>query len=182
MWSDALRASIAPVVSTGARLATWRMRSRRGAVTDAVSPVSGDILVYLANGDPIRRFIRETIESAAPPVHVLAHSLGGIACVDLCVLDPPRGIETLVTVGSQAPYLYELGALPSLRPPAQLPRNFPTWINVHDPNDMLSYVGSSVFPGQVHDIEVRSRMPFPYSHSAYWKSPVLWAALAKRLA
>jgi hypothetical protein len=181
MWGDLFRKATAPVVSAGARMVTWRMRSRRGAITDAVSPVSGDILVYLANGGPIRAFIRKTIEDATPPVHLLAHSLGGIACVDLCVLDRPPQVETLITVGSQSPYLYEIGALPSLKPMACLPDTFPRWINLHDPNDMLSYVGNGVFGGRVTDVEVRSGLPFPYSHSAYWSSDTLWNCMAERL-
>jgi hypothetical protein len=181
LWTDLLKTAVSPVISGGARLATWRMRSKRGALTDAVSPVSGDILVYLANGGPIRGFIRKTIEDARPPVHLLAHSLGGIACVDLCVLDRPSSVATLMTVGSQAPYLCEIGALPSLKPNAELPAAFPHWINVHDPNDMLSYIGNGVFPGRVDDVEVKSGLPFPFSHSAYWTSDVLWTRLATRL-
>jgi hypothetical protein len=180
LWGDLFKRVTAPAVSAGARLVTWRMRSRRGALTDAISPVSGDILLYLAHGAPIRRFIRKTIEAAPPPVHVLAHSLGGIACVDLCVLDSPA-IKTLITVGSQAPYLYEIGALPSLTPKQKLPKKFPHWINLHDPNDILSYIGNGVFPDRVTDVEVKSGLPFPYSHSAYWKSDKLWTELATRL-
>jgi hypothetical protein len=182
LWGDALRRAVSPVVSGAARVATWRLRTRRGAVTDALSPASGDILVYQTRGAPIRAIIRQTIEAATPPVFLLAHSLGGIACVDLCVLDPPLAVAGLVTAGSQAPYLYEIGALASLEPGAALPPAFPPWINLHDPNDLLAYIGAGVFPGRVDDVEVRSGLPFPHSHSAYWTSDVLWQKIAALVA
>ena len=58
---------------------------RRGNLTDAAVPLAGDLLLYQAKGQGIRDFIREKIERSSPPVVLLAHSLGGIACVDLLV-------------------------------------------------------------------------------------------------
>ena len=74
------------------RLHIVDLKYRRGALTDSVAPETGDIVLYQANGDPIRGFIREKIDKAHkdnPPVVVMAHSLGGIACVDLFARPKP---------------------------------------------------------------------------------------------
>ncbi len=119
---------------------THYLRRGRGKLSDAVLPASsGDILLYQARGEPIRQFIRQQIEQAEPPVVLLAHSLGGIACVDLLVQHERMRqlVQLLVTVGSQAPFLYEIGALQSLPPDQKLPADFPSWLNIYDLNDFL---------------------------------------------
>jgi len=63
-------------------IGTFYVKRRRGAITSSVSPTPCDILLYQGRGDRIRAFIRAKIEQAEPPVVLLAHSLGGIACVD----------------------------------------------------------------------------------------------------
>ena len=71
-------------------------------------------------------------------------------------------------MGSQSPLLYELGALRSLKRGQPLPSAFPPWINLYDPNDLLSYVAEKLFPGRVNDIKVQSgELPLA-AHSAYW--------------
>lgn len=160
------------LVGTG-RLA-WRLggarfvERRRAAILDSAHPLPGDVMVYLAHGQGIRDLIAEQVRAAGEPVVLLGHSLGGIACLDLLVEQPGLPVVKLITVGSQAPLLYELGALPSLRPPAGLPTHVPEWVNVYDPRDLLAYVGEVVFPGRVRDVRVDSRQPFPHAHSAYW--------------
>jgi hypothetical protein len=89
----------------------------------------------------------------------------------------PANITGLITVGSQAPLLYELGALRSLKRGQSLPDGFPPWINLYDPNDMLSYVGEKLFPGRVRDIEVRSGDLPLAAHSAYWNCNETWTAI-----
>ena len=75
------------------------------------------------------------------------HSLGGVACVDLLVEAALPQVELLVTVGSQAPFFYEIDALQSLRFGVPLPEHFPRWLNVYDLRDFLSYVAAGVFAG-----------------------------------
>jgi pimeloyl-ACP methyl ester carboxylesterase len=140
-----------------------------------------DILLYQSRGDRIRSFIQETIQQAEPPVVLLAHSLGGIACVDLLVKQPLSQVALLVTVGSQAPFLYEINALPSLEYGEPLPEHFPNWLNIYDLRDFLSYVGANVFPNKVQDVLVDNKQPFPRSHSAYWTNPATWNAIVPRL-
>jgi hypothetical protein len=96
------------------RLASRYVQRRRGALTDASYPLAGDVLLYQARGQGIRQFICDRVKAAASPVVLLAHSLGGIACVDLLVLKQLEKVSLLITVGSQSPLLYEIGALVSL--------------------------------------------------------------------
>jgi hypothetical protein len=94
------------------------------------------------------------------------------------LLEKVRGLEigskSLITAGSQAPFLYEIDCLTSLRAGQPLPDHFPRWLNFYDPNDFLSYIGGQVFPGRVRDVEIQSRQPFPQSHSAYWTNRLFW--------
>lgn len=172
---------VAPVRGLALRLATARARRRRGALTDATYPGAGDILLYQARGDRIRAFIAKQVAVAAGPVVLLTHSLGGIAAVDLLAAQPMPSVRLLVTVGSQAPFLYEIGALWSLAHDDPLPALVPTWLNIYDPRDLLSYVGAPLFPDRVEDAEVDNRQPFPQSHSAYWANPKVWDAIVSRL-
>ncbi|GAB1544734.1 hypothetical protein NUACC21_74100 [Scytonema sp. NUACC21] len=149
---------------------------KRGAVTNKVSPMPCDILLYQARGGKIHHFIKQKIEQAEPPVVLLAHSLGGIACVDLLVEEPLPQIAHLVTVGSQAPFLYEINALCSLEFGQPLPEHFPQWLNIYDLRDFLSYKAGKIFP-KVRDEEVTSKQPFPRSHSAYWEQDRTWECI-----
>ncbi len=160
--------------------------SARGMVTDAALPFPGDILYYQARGEKIRDFIEKRIEAAEPPVFLLAHSLGGIACVDLLIEKEalrPR-VAGLITAGSQAPLFYEIGCLVSrprdtdmTEPP--LPSDFPPWLNFHDPNDYLSYAAGKVFKSdRIADEEIKSRQPHLMAHSAYWSQRKVWDSIA----
>ena len=107
---------------------------------------------------------------------LIAHSLGGIACVDLLVKTPLSAVKLLIICGSQAPLFYEIGALQSLEfgdiPAAhRLPGHFPTWLNFYDLRDFLSYVAEPLFAkDRVTDVVVDNRLPFPESHSGYWRN------------
>lgn len=169
---------LSPVKGIARRVATSKLTRERGSITDAAGPAAGDILRFLANGSGARDFIKRAISDATEPVFLLAHSLGGVICVDMLVREPVRQVAALLTIGSQAPFLYEIGALPGLTYPNPLPTHFPPWLNVYDRRDILSYVGADVFNGQVTDVEVDNDQPFPQSHSAYWSNPSVWEAIA----
>ena len=151
------------------------------AITDATSPHVADIIRYQARGQAMRDFIRARLRELEPPVVLLAHSLGGIMCVDLLVHEAIPQVELLVTVGSQAPFFYEVDALSSLQFGEPLPAHFPRWLKIYDLRDMLSYEGKRIFPGRVEDVEVSSSQPFPRSHLAYWDNPATWDAVVPRL-
>ena len=104
------------------------------------------------------------------------------------VTQPQPAVGLLVTVGSQAPFLYECNALRSLRRGDPLPKTFVRrWVNVYDPRDFLSYMGQDVFPSvsggppPVADRMVDSGLTFPDSHSGYWENPQTWAAVAPEI-
>ncbi|MFF9785151.1 hypothetical protein [Streptomyces nigrescens] len=128
------------------------------------------------------------ITASSEPTVVIGHSLGGIALVDLCALTavdgrPLSGAYLLVTVGSQAPFLHELGALTGLQPAAGLPLHFPRWLNIFDRTDLLAYRAQPIFPDdpRVIDHEVSSRQPFPLSHSAYWKLDAVYDRIVEEV-
>lgn len=165
------------------------MRKRRGAITDFTYPMAGDILVYQYHkrGQKIRNFIQHQIESQKEPVILLAHSLGGVACVELLVEKLREGkdfsqVKLLVTVGSQAPFFYEINALNRFPFGEALPKGFPKWLNIYDLNDILSYVGKKIFPEHIEDVPVGNKKPLLESHllkahDGYWDNKDTWKAI-----
>jgi hypothetical protein len=99
----------------------------------------------------------------------------------LLALEKLPKIVLLVTLGSQAPFFYEIGALQSLEfadvpPEKRLPDHFPQWLNFYDLRDFLSYVGQPVFgQNRVVDFQIDSRLPFPDSHSGYFGNAEVWS-------
>jgi len=171
-----------PFKGLAAHAATWKLTKDRGSITDDVAPLAGDILRYLAKPGAAQQFLRRAIEDCQEgPVHLLAHSLGGIISVDLLATQPIDTVRSLITVGSQVPFLYEIGALPSLPHGTPLPDRFPLWLNIYDRRDLLSYLGSGIFGTRVVDVEVDNGQPFPRSHSAYWTNDRFWAEITPRL-
>ena len=167
------------------------LQGNREMFTDFSFKFSGDILLYQAKGEKIREFIWAQVEkaNANPPVVLLAHSLGGIACVDLLVnklknqpkneLEKQPKVDLLITVGSQAPFLYEIDALQSLSYGESLPKNFPKWLNIYDLRDLLSYIGDhdKLFARKIIDVQVDNLESFPKSHGAYWYNDATWDAI-----
>jgi hypothetical protein len=168
-----------PFKGVAQRMVTRQVARKRGALSDATSSGAGDIMRYQARGAGIRRYIRQVVADAVAadpgrPVTLLAHSLGGIACVDTLAEGPIPGVERLVTVGSQAPFFYEIDALAALPYGKLLPNRFPAWLNIYDCRDFLSYIAAGVFPDRVTDQRVDNGQPFPQAHSAYWRNDVVW--------
>ncbi|MFF3301019.1 hypothetical protein [Streptomyces sp. NPDC002908] len=161
------------------------VQAGRRRLTGKILPESGDILRYQGRGAGLRTRIADVValtrEREDGPVVLLAHSLGGIASFDLLAMEPSHGIDLLVTVGSQAPFLYEIDALTGLRRGDELPATFPRWINVYDRRDLLGFVGERVFPGRVTDVRVNLRQPFPRSHTAYFAYHGLYERIAAEL-
>jgi hypothetical protein len=198
-WQLAASLTASAVTTAG----TYYTQIRRGRLTDQAALPVGDILLYQARGDEIRQSVADAILAAdakakagaktrkSSKLIVVAHSLGGIAAVDLLVRDcaKPAGqralgcVDLLATLGSQSPFLYEIGALWSLeygkKKRERLPKAFPPWLNVYDLADFLSYVGynQKLFGDQVEDLQVFSRQPFPASHGAYFRNPAVWKAI-----
>lgn len=164
-----------------APLASRAAVRRRSSITRATHPAAGDILRYLARGDAHRTHLADLIRIQPSPVVLLCHSLGGVIAVDTLATHSLPQVTLLVTAGSQAPFLYETGALPSLRHPRPLPPSFPAWLNIYDPRDLLAFAAQPLFPAHATDVPLSSGQPFPYAHSAYWTNPALYEAVARRL-
>ena len=173
-WEQVVYARSGFFVGRIKRAATRMLRSHRNGFSDMAALPVGDVLLYQSRGGEVRDFIRAKIAAATPPITIVAHSLGGIACVDLLAMRGAPAVSQLVTVGSQSPLLYEIGALASLKPPQALPTGFPPWLNIFDRSDFLSYVAKRLFPS-AEDLEVDSGQPFPDSHSAYFGNERVWA-------
>ena len=162
---------------------------KRGSLSESVAATTGDVILYQARGQGIRDFIRSKIQEIkhqepTNPLILLAHSLGGIAAVDLLLESNPPEIDLLITVGSQAPLLYEWNALVNMeyKLGAKLPDDFPRWLNIYDEKDFLSYVGAGIFPDQIEDKKVSNGQPFPASHGAYWDNQMVWEIIFERIA
>lgn len=164
------------------RLYFNHLQGNRHTESEKYSKGIGDILMYQARGQKIRDYIRDIITPLPGPVVLIGHSLGGIACVDLLLEKNPPQVHLLITVGSQAPLLYELNALVGMEysPNATLPPNFPQWLNIYTKNDLLSYVGGKILDG-VEDQKVEIREPFPKSHGAYWTNDEMWDKVLERM-
>lgn len=171
------------LVGLGLNWATSKAKREREALFSAAYPSAGDILLYQARGAAIRDFIARSVADCGTGTAIVAHSLGGIACVDTLIDRALPQVELLVTVGSQAPFLYEIGALSKLACDDELPAHFPRrWLNFYDPNDLLSYRAAPLFTGIAEDRRVASGQPFPHAHSAYWSQPAFWQGLGAALA
>jgi len=169
------------LLRTAGSAASRAVVRRRRALTEAAHPAAGDILRYLSRGEAVRADLRSLVAGLAPPVVLVGHSLGGIIALDTLITAPLPQVRLLVTAGSQGPFLYESGSLPTLEHPAPLPAHVPAWLNLYDLRDLLSYVGAGLFPGRVTDVAVDSRQPFPAAHSAYWTNPEVYRQIVDRL-
>jgi len=159
----------------------------RNFVTDNTHEAIGDILYYQVHGRKIRDFIASSVEKAEPPVFILAHSLGGIASVEMLVERNTSGrVAGLITAGSQSPLFYEMNCLATLERTSDesnpLPCYFPAWLNFYDQNDYLSYAAAPVFgESRVRDHQVISHQPRLIAHSAYWNQNAVWREIASFL-
>jgi hypothetical protein len=157
---------------------TGKGERERAALLAAASPLAGDVIIYAAHGDRIRERIREVVARAAEPIAILAHSLGGVAAAEMLSEDATsRGrVKKLITAGSQPGFFYEIDALRALPYGRPLPETFPDWLNFWDPRDFLSFVIEEVFTGGGgrRDVRIDSALPFPASHSGYWRQAAMW--------
>jgi hypothetical protein len=187
---ESVEASLSPVSTKGlagdlvkkviAPLATRVAVRKREAFMGPLGDFIRDVAFYIEHGALVRDYLAGEIRKYADsdPVIVLAHSLGGIAAVDL-LADPavmrggaPLKVDLLVTVGSQAPLLYLMDALYSLgpRPPLIENKPFLPWLNIYNRQDLLSFCAERVFVNspEIIDEPISAGVPFPMSHSAYW--------------
>lgn len=184
-WVSDLAKRVVGQIAT--RVAVQKRKDFMGPLSDFLRDVS----FYLQHGATVRDFIASELRRLhhGGKIVLLGHSLGGIAAVDL-LADPKTTsgpdaltVDLLVTVGSQAPYLYLLDSLASLSPrtPAALP--FQPWLNIYNNEDLLSFCARAVFPAcnDIHDEALHADVPFPAAHSAYWAQDGLYDILRRYL-
>ncbi|MFD5477394.1 lipase family protein [Streptomyces hawaiiensis] len=184
--NDLDRIAGAAVQAVGARL-NHAVRSRFGPGT---TRFLGDVLVYQRHRDAIHARVRQVIEdvdpdlgrTAARPVRIAAHSLGGVIAVDMATDTRPLWTESLVTFGSQAAFFHVCDPRGGqLTPyggsmPVRLPASLSRWTNLWEPMDVLAFAASKVF--QLHDGTAPVDLPVSHqastgmwTHSAYWGLP-----------
>lgn len=177
----------------------------RQPLNNAVTHFIGDVFVYLAargeQGDPgpiVQTITTELNQAVAArhPVHdpyliVIAHSMGGNITYDLLTHFRPGAypIDLLITVGSQVALFEELKlykasdqAIP-IAPRQQRvakPPGVKHWLNVYDPNDVLSYAASGVFDG-VTDFVYTTGKSVIAAHTAYFLRGSFYRRLAVRV-
>jgi hypothetical protein len=169
-----------------AHAVTFAMRhGLRRRIMDSIAIFVGDILAYTAKREEIQKVLDMTVAQAvansSTPLWMIGHSLGGILCFDYC-LTANRKVERLITVGSQVGLFAELGAFPTLTANAQgklqTPASVTTWINMYDPDDILSFLAAPVMTNAI-DIEYDTDSPFPISHSEYWNQQKVYEKLVQ---
>ncbi|MFF2407329.1 hypothetical protein [Streptomyces sp. NPDC058092] len=157
----------------------------------------GDVLVYQRHQAAIHARVRETVDRVDPrlgrssdhPVRMVAHSLGGVICVDMATAADPLWTSELVTFGSQAAFFHVCdprgGQLAHYTGDkhVELPPSLHHWVNLWEPLDLLAFAAARVF--RHHDGRYPVDTPVPHAastglwtHSAYWEMPSVAAEIA----
>ncbi len=168
------------VTDTIKGIATDKLIDRRAGLTGGALPTIGDIFFHLRRGDAFIDYVAEKMQPWPQPIVAVGHSLGGVILVDLLSRATHPLVAKLVTAGSQAPLFFSMDSLETLRPGTTPLAPFVPWLNIYDRADFLSYLAGEVFGANadIKDEEVRSGVPFPDSHSAYWKQPRTFELIA----
>jgi hypothetical protein len=192
-WFDEIR-GIAKQVLTGADNLLGAILGRAGeqlhdlirrSIVPGAAKGIGDVFVYQAHRqavhDQVLEIIRRndpTLATAARPISILGHSLGGIIAFDLATRSKdPLHYKALVTFGSQSSILHVLdprgGRLNAYTPPPSvlIPDNIGHWTNIWEAWDPLAFAMRPVYGPQdrVKDVRIPHRSTAPvFSHSEYW--------------
>ncbi|MCB9150917.1 MAG: hypothetical protein H6641_19345 [Caldilineaceae bacterium] len=171
----------------------------------AVSHFIGDVFVYLKKrGQPeapgaIVGEIANGLDQAVAAIHpsrdphliVIAHSMGGNIVYDLLTHFYPDTypVDLLVTVGSQVALFEELKLYGASRREIPVdpreervnkPGGVQHWLNVYDPNDVLSYAAAGVFAGAT-DFVYSTGKGVLSAHTAYFLRGSFFRRLALRM-
>ncbi|MCC3271990.1 hypothetical protein MUK71_00210 [Arthrobacter zhangbolii] len=192
-------AGAVPSVPEAARLGETLQDLVLGVVTDAavrhrirLTDAAGDffskVAYYLRQGEGARTVLADALGSTDQdaPVVLFAHSLGSVAAVDLLSSPDFTGsrVDLLVTLGSPAPWFYQLDALAYLGPGRGGNAPAAPWLNFWDERDLFAFCAERVFAGRmgrITDSEVQSGKPFPESHQAYFSDPRVYRLLWEHL-
>lgn len=170
------------------RILTDAIEKYRLPLTNLTADLLRNVIFYLRHGAAVREFTWRHVQKADQrgPVVIVGHSIGGVIAVDLLSGEPnpPSRVDLLVTVGSQAPLLYLMDALESLRTDDRSRPPFDPWLNVFNPRDPLAFRAGEVFawsPTPPVDTVLDEPRNLPESHSGYFSEPRLYDAIARQL-
>ncbi|MFI5262615.1 MAG: hypothetical protein ACHQZR_08690 [Candidatus Limnocylindrales bacterium] len=148
-----------------------------------------DAVYYLHHGEAMRADLLAWMASQPArddrPRLAVGLSLGGLLLVDALTAAPQPYVDALVTLGSQAPLIYQTGGLTSLPRAVPPPTPFRPWLNVWDPDDYMSFPMRDVFgadPRLVDRLIVDPTSSFPDNHSNYFDNPEAYDAIERQLA
>ncbi len=172
----------------------------RANIAAPVGSFLGDVFVYQRQQAAIHATLTAALAKEAPgygteqkPVHVVAHSLGGVIAVDMATRSPdPLWINGLVTFGSQSAFFHlvdprerTLGVY-SPGSPVALPPSIDRWTNLWHPLDPLAFVAGKVF--RLHNGKAPDDRQTAHllshglnTHGIYWESPDLVRAIQDTL-
>lgn len=143
-------------------------------LTQQTLPFIADVIVYQSHTyrekiharvkEVVRRELGADAGTAAHPVKVIAHSLGGVVSFDLACRDNgPLHLSAFITMGSQPAFFHLLDpreGVPAFEgEPVRVPGTIGRWTNIWDEYDMLGFATDEVF--RLHDgaapLDVRVR-------------------------
>lgn len=168
----------------------------RSQLAGPIALTLGDVVGYHQNRERIHDRLFERLDAIAPdwgkegkPVHVMAHSLGGLMVLDAALGTCGRTLHIgrLVTFGSQPAFFHIMTPRHGLSTyskghPVVLPDTIGSWTNLWHPLDVLAFSTATVFrlsdgnPPQ--DLPVQANASTiaeagGWLHSVYWRSPEL---------
>lgn len=175
----------------------------RTALVPNIAEGIGDVFVYEHRREEIQNRIWKAIDAEAPgygmqakPIHVVAHSLGGVISFQAATSSQGRKlwIDGFVTFGSQAPFFHVLDPAGSAIPayehgsPVAIPDSIRSWTNLWEPLDPLAFIAAKVFavgspPQPPRDVATQHLASSGlWTHSSYWASTDLVDAIQTTLA
>jgi pimeloyl-ACP methyl ester carboxylesterase len=178
-------------------------RYLRTALVPNIAQAVGDVFVYEHLRQEIQNRIWQAIDARAPgcgtpdrPIHVVAHSLGGVIAFQAATSTAGRQlcIDGFVTFGSQAPFFHVLDPAGSVMGryepghPVEIPSSIRSWTNLWEPLDPVAFIAGKVFrigspPQPPRDVATQHLASSGlWTHSSYWASTDLVDAIRTTLA
>ncbi len=202
LWSIFEEAADRTVSTIAANASRLFLSLARRPLHKEISTFLGDVFVYLRQRDlpsdqsPILTEVLAAIDSAHmtcqernEPLVIIAHSMGGNIVHDILThwrTNIP--VDLLVTVGTQIAVFEELKLFVQSDPQipangvakAAAPPNVKKWLNIFDPNDILSFPAERIFT-KVSDYAYTTGKGLFKAHVTYFNRPSLQRCLADRI-
>jgi hypothetical protein len=188
---------------TGHWISTQAVERTRSSLHPMIATFVGDIFIYLnergdddAPGPIVNAVMTDllaafALRTAADPLILVGHSLGGVILYDLLTSFLPKKqsnfqADAFITVGSQVALFEEMKLYRKSDKAIQSPQRVPRppmagrWLNVYDKTDLFSFFAGKVFDG-VEDYAFSSETDVLSSHSAYFLRPTFYERLRARM-